>query len=79
MNSNDIPRPDRVHAGQPYWRVGSRLHTAGDGHETTLDIWHTFCAACGEPFTFACTQSSDRFEPSRRCEAHRRMGVKVGK
>jgi hypothetical protein len=73
---HDIPRPDRVLDGQPYWRAGTQPHVTRDGRNITLMVWRAFCAACGEPFTFTCTSGS--FKPVRRCEAHRMPGIRVG-
>jgi hypothetical protein len=70
-------RPDRIHHGQPYWRAGHRNHTTRDGRETILDVWRSFCAECGEPFHSAQPSGSERFEPARRCETHRKPGCRV--
>ncbi len=50
--------------GQRYAMTGVRPHTRQDGSETTLIVWSTHCARCGDPFELATTA---RCSPNRRC------------
>lgn len=50
-------------------------HTRKDGTQTQLAVWSGNCAECGDRFV---TRSSSRMAPeSRRCELHRKPGVKA--
>lgn len=69
-------KPNRMHHGQPYWLVGHEDVTRRDGEAATLDVYRTFCAECGEPFHAKVSQGANKYL-NRRCEAHRKPGVKV--
>lgn len=66
----------RMVRGQRYECVGLRPHRTRDGRITTLAVWETYCAACGAPFE-ALTPAGGKFEPNRRCAAHRAPGRRV--
>lgn len=51
--------------GQRYEVNDLRAHTRQDGSETTLIVWISHCARCGEPFEFASPLKSKW--PNRRC------------
>lgn len=73
-----IPAPDRVFHGQPYWLVGQVNHRTQDKRDIVLNVWGTFCAECGERFVCKTPEHSPTFSPTRRCDAHRDAGRKVG-
>lgn len=64
-------------AGQTYLAGQEREHRRRDGQTTTLVEWRSNCADCGRPFTFWTTMPSTHFWPNRRCEIHKRPGVRV--
>ena len=64
----------RVHKDQRYLCVSVEPHTRRDGTQTALLLWESQCAECGEPFGFK-TPNTGKFEPSRRCQAHRKPGL----
>ena len=65
--------------GQQYIEVGFVNHTRRDGTETTLTRWRGECAECGAFFFFKVPSEASKFSPNRRCEKHRRPGIKVRK
>jgi hypothetical protein len=71
-----IPDPDRMVAGQAYWRVRSEPYERKDGAMIELTVWMSFCAACGRRFD--CRSVVPDGPGNRRCEAHRWPGVRVG-
>jgi hypothetical protein len=77
--STAILQPDspRYHRGQRYDFEGIEPHTRRDGTLTLLAVWVSFCAECGEPFRFRTPLRAGRFQPNRRCAAHKRPGVRV--
>lgn len=65
----------KMHQGQRYVCSGFRPHTKRDGSATTLAVWQSHCAECGELFEFtAPTRTLRPFMPNRRCADHKRPG-----
>jgi hypothetical protein len=71
-----IPNPDLMLRGQPYWRIGSEPYECKDGRLVTLTVWLSFCADCGG--SFACRSMPEAEYLNRRCDLHKRQGVRVG-
>ena len=72
--------PDvRTYSGQVYRRVADVAHTRVDGTLTALTTWASHCATCGAPFTTRSPTFENTFAPTRRCEPHRKPGIKVGR
>jgi hypothetical protein len=65
--------------GQGYYALGTEPYTRRDGQPTTLQIWRSRCARCGEAFTFKRSAKAIRFQPNRRCTTHRWPGRRVRK
>jgi hypothetical protein len=68
--------PDWVYKDQPYWIVGKEFHAGEDGRRNVFITWRSFCAECGEEFSFkrsAYNQNSF----SRRCQLHKQPGKRV--
>lgn len=63
--------------GQRYARIGEFQRERRDGTLATIIRWQSHCAECGAPFEFTTPASSSKFEPNRRCQTHKRPGVKV--
>jgi hypothetical protein len=63
--------------GQSYEFARTEPHTRRDGTETTLMVWRSHCAQCGEPFEVLTPAGSGKFSPNRRCQKHKRPGVRV--
>ncbi len=61
----------RVHRGQKYLCVAAEPYTRRDGAESALLVWESHCKRCDEVFAFK-TPNSEKFQPNRRCQAHRR-------
>lgn len=61
--------------GQGYVCVAVSPHTRRDGSPTVLLGWESECAECGETFSFK-TPNTGKFEPNRRCQAHRKPGLR---
>jgi hypothetical protein len=64
----------REHKGQRYVCTSVSPYTRRDGTQTTVLVWESQCAECGETFTFK-TPNRERFEPNRRCHAHKKPGI----
>lgn len=64
-----------VYEGQQYVSLGRRAYERRDGGRSELMIYGSWCAHCGEPFTF--TQPRGSFYPARRCPTHRAKGRPV--
>lgn len=60
--------------GQRYEMVVARSYTRRDGSETTLIIWSTHCARCGDPMEVSTTLKS---AVNRRCPECAQKGVRV--
>ena len=63
--------------GQRYDCVGSEPYTRRDGRQTTLLVWETRCPVCNQPFELRTPAQSRNFTPSRRCQKHKRPGMRV--
>jgi hypothetical protein len=68
---------DRVYRGQRYVVAGWFKRARRDGTEATILRWQSACAECGEPFIVTTPVASSKFEPSRRCQKHKRPGKRV--
>ena len=66
-----------LYKGQHYAAVEVVSHICRDGRETTLTRWLSWCAQCGEPFTFTAPTKAKTFQPNRRCAKHKRPGSRV--
>jgi len=66
-----------VDRGQRYTAIEAVPHVCRDGRETTLTRWLSWCATCGQPFTFTSPTSAKAFQPNRRCAKHKRPGAKT--
>lgn len=77
MNAPDLFPEPRLYNGQLYVAIATRPHTCLDGRETILAIWESACADCGAAFTTTTPLHASRFEPSRRCQRHKRPGQPV--
>jgi hypothetical protein len=64
--------------GQAYYALGSEPCIRKDGKPATLMRWRSRCAQCGEPFEFERSIKTPSV-PNRRCELHKRPGVRVRK
>lgn len=71
--------PSRTHHGQLYLQTGSEPHIRQDGTRTSLLRWLSWCAHCGEPFSFTTPANALKFNPNRRCAKHKRPGQRVRK
>ena len=69
----------RFHDGQRYELIGTEPYTRRDGSETTLSLWQSECPVCGKAFEVRTPARARKFEPSRRCEKHKRPGVRVNR
>jgi hypothetical protein len=65
--------------GQQYEIVGEQPHTLRNGRTITMWRLRSCCADCGRPFEFVATKTRVRRREdfNRRCERHRRPGVRV--
>jgi hypothetical protein len=68
---------EKVCNGQVYVSVGEEPYERKDGTMTTLTIWRSNCAACGEPFDVKISSAASKFIANRRCEKHKRPGLRV--
>lgn len=76
VDPTTLPRREaRTYKGQTYWQCGPINHVTKDGREVELDKWFTYCAKCGNPFTFKAMPGSKYL--NRRCEGHQRPGTPV--
>ena len=64
----------REHKGQEYLCLAVSPYTRRDGTQSLLLVWESKCAECGDTFAFK-TPNRERFEPNRRCQAHRKPGL----
>jgi hypothetical protein len=67
----------RTFDGQRYELIGDQPYMRRDGTETTLSVWRSRCAQCGEPFEVRTPTASAKFVPNRRCPKHKRPGARV--
>lgn len=63
--------------GQTYRCVGEEPYTRRDGTDTTLMVWESECAKCGQAFKFKTPVAASKFIPNRRCAKHKRPGARV--
>lgn len=70
---------EEVYDGQVYRLVELRPYTRRNGTETTLAVWRSCCAKCGDEFELITPTEASKFSPNRRCKEHRRPGAKVRK
>ena len=73
--SSDLAEIRFVH-GQFYKAVEVVPYTRRDGTATSLQVWQSRCAECGTPFSFMAPISGLKFEPNRRCQTHKRPGLR---
>jgi hypothetical protein len=67
-----------TYKGQRYDNIGTVPYVRTDGGSTTLAVWRSLCADCGEPFEFKTTLGKHSLRwPSRRCAGCKRPGVRV--
>jgi hypothetical protein len=71
-------QPATIYRGQTYYALGTEPCIRKDGKPATLMRWRSRCARCGEPFEFKRSIKTP-FVPNRRCELHKRPGVRVRK
>lgn len=60
---------------QPYTLSSCEPYRRVDGSETLILKWQAPCWECGKPFEFSAPLSGTKW-PSRRCQDHRRPGVR---
>lgn len=83
MSVSHLPEPSggrvlvRTFRGQTYRMIGSYARERSDGSEATILSWESRCAECGDSFTITTPERSSKFEPSRRCQRHKRPGQRV--
>lgn len=65
--------------GQRYVRIGEFKRARSDGTFATIIRWQSHCAQCGAPFEISTVAESSKWQPSRRCQIHKRPGVRVRK
>ena len=65
--------------GQRYDQIDTVPHIrAKDGSAMRLAVWRSRCATCGELFEIRTTTGRHNLRwPTRRCEQHKRPGVRV--
>jgi hypothetical protein len=71
----------RMFEGQRYECEAIEPHTRKDGAQSSIALWATHCATCGQPFTVKMAIGQwdwPSFKgPVRRCREHAKMGLKV--
>lgn len=67
----------RVYKGQFYTAVETLERIRRDGSTALVLRWISSCAECGAPFEITTPAASSKFEPSRRCQKHKRPGQPV--
>lgn len=67
----------RDYLGQRYVVIGTMPRTRVDGTIATILTWSSSCAQCGAQFTLTTPAASAKFQPNRRCQKHKRPGVRV--
>jgi hypothetical protein len=71
------PPTSQTYRGQHYELMRQDPYTRRDGTLTTLAVWRSHCAQCGDSFELRTPVKSSKFVPNRRCQAHKRPGVRV--
>ncbi len=69
----------RDYVGQQYLLVGVHQYMRADESDALILTWLAACATCGAAFTFKGPGRTIKFQPSRRCQKHKRPGQRVGK
>jgi rRNA maturation protein Nop10 len=69
----------RLYNGQPYELIRIEPYTRLHGSDATLLVWRSKCPTCGEAFEVRTPSRARRFEPNRRCQKHKRPGVRVNR
>ena len=69
----------KVYGNQTYFCIGDEPYTRKDGGQTRLLLWQSPCYTCGALFIFKtpASESALKFSPNRRCDKHKRPGVRV--
>jgi hypothetical protein len=65
-----------IYRGQAYWPLGTEPCIRKDGKPAILMRWRSRCASCGVWFEFKRSIKVP-FVPNRRCDKHKRAGVRV--
>lgn len=68
-----------IKSGQLYRVVGFKPYTKRDGTQIELVRFVSHCADCGQTFEFGLPQGANDFTPCRRCDKHKKPGVRVSK
>lgn len=68
---------DIDHDGQRYICAEIKPYKRRDGVSSEVAVWLSRCANCGEFFVFRTGRTIARFQPNRRCDRHKRPGVRV--
>jgi hypothetical protein len=63
--------------GQRYVQIGEFKRERRDGTFATIIRWESHCAQCGAPFEISTSATSSKWQPNRRCQTHKRPGVRV--
>jgi hypothetical protein len=68
----------KIYKDQHYELVGHEPYTrVSDGSKTSLIVWRSVCATCGQPFVTRTPIRAKSFTPGRRCDLHKQPGVRV--
>lgn len=62
---------------QTYRVVNFQPYIKYDGSQIELACFVSCCADCGQAYEFKLPQGAMKFEPKRRCDKHKKPGVKV--
>lgn len=68
----------RMHKGQRYFVADTFTRQRAGGTLAVVLVWASNCADCGAKFEFSTPAASSKWEPNRRCDQHKRPGVRVG-
>jgi rRNA maturation protein Nop10 len=69
----------KFYDGQRYELIRTEPYRRTVGSDTMLAVSRSMCPTCGEAFEVSTPSRARRFEPNRRCEKHRRPGVRVNR
>jgi hypothetical protein len=70
----------RMLQGQRYECKAIEPYTRKDGVQSSIALWATHCATCGQPFELATALNVWSYKSPkvlRRCAEHRRCGLRV--
>ena len=68
----------KTYKDQHYKLVGHEPYTrVSDGSKTSLAVWRSACATCGQPFVVRTPIRARNFQPRRRCDLHKQPRVRV--